>query len=261
MSEENFDEMEKTAEEEKENKEIDEEEEKRKEQEKKALEKKRIRKRNRRIKNVMIAIGSILTYQFIVNRIENYKESLKDIAQYANNEKLISELNNETYRNIYNLTPEDVMQLESLGEQISEYRRLKEIEKRTANEDLQLGYAEVGIEEYKEVIPTWYEKIVTGEISLATGDPSKKITISVNNEKEAQICINEGTEEEEKWDSGNVMFHKIPKQLEVAIKKSQNKYNDYIAIVQAFDEISGIYNYTFRENGFTKSIKAIEPEF
>ena len=140
MSEENFDEMEKTAEEEKENKEIDEEEEKRKEQEKKALEKKRIRKRNRRIKNVMIAIGSILTYQFIVNRIENYKESLKDIAQYANNEKLISELNNETYRNIYNLTPEDVMQLESLGEQISEYRRLKEIEKRTANEDLQLGY-------------------------------------------------------------------------------------------------------------------------
>ena len=168
MSEENFDEMEKTAEEEKENKEIDEEEEKRKEQEKKALEKKRIRKRNRRIKNVMIAIGSILTYQFIVNRIENYKESLKDIAQYANNEKLISELNNETYRNIYNLTPEDVMQLERLGEQISEYRRLKEIEKRTANEDLQLGYAEVGIEEYKEVIPTWYEKIVTGEISLAT---------------------------------------------------------------------------------------------
>ena len=116
-------------------------------------------------------------------------------------------------------------------------------------------------EEYKEVIPTWYEKIVTGEISLATGDPSKKITISVNNEKEAQICINEGTEEEEKWDSGNVMFHKIPKQLEVAIKKSQNKYNDYIGIVQAFDEISGIYNYTFRENGFTKSIKAIEPEF
>ncbi len=78
----------------------------------------------------MIAIGSILTYQFIVNRIENYKESLKDIAQYANNEKLISELNNETYRNIYNLTPEDVMQLESLGEQISEYRRLKEIEKK-----------------------------------------------------------------------------------------------------------------------------------
>ena len=74
--------------------------------------------------------------------------------------------------------------------------------------------------------------------------------------KEAQICINEGTEEEEKWDSGNVMFHKIPKQLEVAIKKSQNKYNDYIGIVQAFDEISGIYNYTFRENGFTKSIKS-----
>ncbi len=33
-----------------------------------------------------------------------------------------------------------------------------------------------------------------------------------------------------KWDSGNVMFHKIPKQLEVAIKKSQNKYNDYIEL-------------------------------